>query len=127
MIVKIDYLNISWEKKQKLRSRALKKKLNFKNFWKKKSETQTIKSKYYLVNWSLKKYWFIKTLGLSWGMIVKCPGQLLGNILHKWTGECLCEVILEVSGHMFPGSGLQTETGSSDWETFFLMRQKDKW
>ena len=59
----------------------------------------------------------MKTLELTWGMIVKfkCPGQHLGISLTSEQGSVLCEVIFEVNGYMFPGSGLQTETGSSDF------------
>ena len=49
-------------------------------------------------------------------MIVKfkCPGKHLGISFTSEQGSVLCEVILEVSGNMSPGSGLPTETGSSD-------------
>ena len=62
----------------------------------------------------------------------KCPGQHLGISFTSEQGSVLCEVILEVSGYMFPGSGLQTETESSDFGfknlagNFFFMRQTDK-
>ena len=52
---------------------------------------------------------------LTWGMVVKCVGQLLGISCTSEQGSVLCEVISEVSGYMFPGSGLQTEIGSSDF------------
>ncbi len=50
-------------------------------------------------------------------MIVKfkCPGKHLGISFTSERGSVLCEVILEVSGYMSPGSGLQTETESSDF------------
>ena len=59
----------------------------------------------------------MKTLELTWGMILKfkCPGQHLGISLTSDQGSILCEVILEVIEYMFLGSGLQTETGSSDF------------
>ena len=56
-----------------------------------------------------------KNIG-TW-MIVKfkCPGQQLGISFTSEQGSVLCEVILEVSGYMSPGSGLQTKTESFDF------------
>ena len=59
--------------------------------------------------------WFVK------GM---CHGQFWGEPCLSEQGIDSCEVILEVSGYMYPGSGLQTGTGGSDfgsklnWEIF---------
>ena len=47
-------------------------------------------------------------------------------------GMVSCEVILEVSGYMYPGSGLQTGTGGSyfglnwNWD-FFSFETEEKW
>ena len=38
----------------------------------------------------------------------------LENIKDKCQGTALCNVNLEVSRHMFPGTGLQTGIGGSD-------------
>ena len=48
----------------------------------------------------LTREWFVK------GM---CHGQFWGKPCLSEQGIVSCEVTLEVSGHMYPGSGLQTE------------------
>ena len=48
--------------------------------------------------------WFVK------GM---CHGQFWGKPCLSEQGIVSCEVTLEVSGYMYPGSGLQTGTGGS--------------
>ena len=55
---------------------------------------------------SLTGEWFVK------GM---CHGQFWGEPCLSEQEIVLCEVTLEVIGYMYPGSGLQTGTGGSEF------------
>ena len=81
-------------------------------------------------NWVFKKATFTGTLALQkyqsakpsknlfkfliWKDLFKCPKIHLRKVLDKWSGIDPCDMNLKVSGHMYPGSGLQTEIECSD-------------
>ena len=44
-----------------------------------------------------------------------CHGQFCGEPCQSEQGIVLCEVTLEVSGYMYPGSGLQSGSGGSEF------------
>ena len=58
-----------------------------------------------------------------------CHGQFWGKPCLSEQGIVSCEVTLEVIGYMYPGSGLQTGTGCSEFglKRNFFIETEDKW